>query len=454
VPFELTDRQRRLIDAILVIATIAIAFVVLGYVADLFYAFGDILLVFFLAWLLSFILLPVISGLQRLIPRLPQAAAVIAVYVAVVALFLGLIVQVSSSIAASTAQFIQDAPELEVQLEQFLRELEGRLATLGFTVDLVGQAPLIVQNLQSFASQLVGPVQAIALASVGVLGSLLIIVILSVYIAVDRTAILAFLYRLVPPGYATEARLLQVSVSRSFGGFLRGQSIMGLTYGALAAIVNIAFGLEYGAATAAIAGALHAIPFFGPFVSWLPPVAVALLLHPEIVLPVLAVMGVGWFLTMNVLQPRLMAGAVGIHPVVVLGSVLVGARIAGIPGAIFGIPMAAVLSAFFFHWYGRSRETGTVADRAAARIATREGRRVRRPREPIPGVDEDVADVRASPALMARPMKPAKGRRGAPGVAGGDPERQGPEAAAPGLPAADPALGGGGPPLAAGEAER
>jgi len=61
-------------------------------------------------------------------------------------------------------------------------------------------------------------------------------------------------------------------------------------------------------------------------------------------------MGAGWFLTMNVLQPRLMSGSVGIHPIVVLLSVLIGNKIAGIPGAIFGIPIAAVISAFFFYF--------------------------------------------------------------------------------------------------------
>ncbi len=74
------------------------------------------------------------------------------------------------------------------------------------------------------------------------------------------------------------------------------------------------------------------IPFFGPFVSWLPPVAVALLLQPESFLPTLIIMGIGWFVTMNILQPRLMSGAVGIHPIVVLGSVLIGSKIAGIVG--------------------------------------------------------------------------------------------------------------------------
>ena len=78
-------------------------------------------------------------------------------------------------------------------------------------------------------------------------------------------------------------------------------------------------------------------------------------------------MGIGWFFVMNVLQPRIMQGAVGIHPIVVLGSVLIGGRIAGIPGAIFGIPIAAVVSAFFFQFLHRDVRRPNRRRRAAKR---------------------------------------------------------------------------------------
>ena len=107
-----------------------------------------------------------------------------------------------------------------------------------------------------------------------------------------------------------------------------------------------------------------AIPFFGPFVAWAPPVLVALVHGPEATLGTLLVMAVGWLVVMNVLQPRLMAEALRIHPIIVLGSVLVGGKIAGISGAIFGIPIAAVLSALLLHSIGRQR-------RGAAPVAAR-----------------------------------------------------------------------------------
>ena len=125
---------------------------------------------------------------------------------------------------------------------------------------------------------------------------------------------------------------------------------------------------------------------------------VAVFFAPTAVLPALIIMIAGWFVLMNVIQPRLMAEAVGLHPVVVLGSVMVGSKLAGIPGAIFGIPVAAVFASFFFYYLGRNRDTGSVALRAARRVEEREGRPIRVPRLPQAGQDQEVESAQASDA--------------------------------------------------------
>ena len=181
-------------------------------------------------------------------------------------------------------------------------------------------------------------------------------------------------------------------MARSFGGFLRGQALMGVVYFVISLVTSLVFGLPLAALTSVTSGLLQAIPFFGPFLSWAPPVVAALLFKPEALVPTAIVMFVGWFVVMNVLQPRIMRDAVGIHPIVVLGSVLIGSRIAGIPGAIFGIPIAAVVSSFFFQYLHRTTGDRSVAGRAARRLSEREGRPVHVPREPTPGQASDVPD--------------------------------------------------------------
>jgi predicted PurR-regulated permease PerM len=386
-----TDRQRRWLSAVLVLGTLVLAIVLLSLVGSIFFAFGDIVLVFFLAWLLAFILSPGVNGLTRLVPFLPRIGAVVLVYALLVGAIILAVVLVAGAVASSISDFVNSVPTLRQDLPTLLAPWQGRLNGLGLNqIDLVAQATSFLDNLANYAVALAGPVQQLAVASLGAMGNVLIVLILSLYMVVDRDDILSFLFRLVPPAYKEEARLLETSVARSFGGFLRGQAILGVVYAAVALLTSAVLHLPYLAITTVVAGGLMAIPFFGPFLSWAPPVVVALLAQPDATVPTAILMGVGWLVVMNVLQPRLMQEAVGIHPLVVLGSVLVGSKIAGVTGAIFGIPIAAVISAFFFHFLIISREPSPVATRAARRLEAREGRPVRVPREPAPGVDPDV----------------------------------------------------------------
>ena len=107
-------------------------------------------------------------------------------------------------------------------------------------VDLVAQAEAALGNLDQIAGALVAPLQQIAVASLSVVGTMLIVFFLSIYMVLDRDAVLAFLFRIVPPSYSEEARLLETSVSRSFGGFLRGQALMGFVYFLIALGTNAA----------------------------------------------------------------------------------------------------------------------------------------------------------------------------------------------------------------------
>ena len=318
-------RDRRLLSALLILGVIAVFFTIVSQLSQLFFYFGDIFLTFFLAWLLAFIISPLVSRIVDAIPRLPRAAATILVYVAVVLVLVLIVVVAAGALATSITQFAASIPDIRTNLPTMIAPWQQWLDSIGLgQIDLLAQAQAALANLDDIAAALIAPLQAIAVASLSVVGTLLIVFFLSIYMVLDRDDILAFLFRIVPPAYAEEARLLETSVSRSFGGFLRGQALMGAVYFLIALGTNLVLGLPLAALTSVLAGLLQMIPFFGPFISWAPPVVVALVLQPESALPALILMGAGWIVVMNVLQPRIMQGAVGIHPIVVLGSVLIG----------------------------------------------------------------------------------------------------------------------------------
>ncbi|MEO8229759.1 MAG: AI-2E family transporter [Chloroflexota bacterium] len=389
----LSRRQARLIDILLLLGTIGLGIVVIGMLGQVFFAFGDIILIFFLAWLIAFTLSPVVRWIVEHVPGLPRVVAVVLIYLLLIVGLLAIVVFIAQALATGISEFITALPQLIANLPGILAPLQSSLDQFGFRqVDLQALAGQLLQTLQDSATAIVGPLQSIAVASIGAMGTVLIVTILSVYIVLDQERIQAFLNRMVPPAQREDVRHLEHSVSRSFGGFLRGQTAIGFAYAAIAMATSALLGLDFIAVTTAASGLLMAIPFFGPFVSWAPPVIVAVFTEPGLILPTLVIMMIGWFIVQNVLQPRLMADAVGLHPIVVLASVIVGSKIAGVSGAIFGIPIAAVISSLFFHYLEIFGEDRTVAARAARRVESREGRRIRVPREPQPGVDADVVE--------------------------------------------------------------
>ena len=402
-PFHLSDREHRWLTALLILGTVAVTFVVIYFVTDLVAYFSDVIMIFFLAWLLAFILSPLASALVHLFPRLPRAIAVILVYALLICALVLAILLVAQQLYTSINSLVNQWPSDE-RLTTILQPWQERLNSIGAgQISLHDQVNNLLSNLKNGAGQLAKPLGDVAVASLGIFGNLLFVFFLSLYMAVDRDRIVSFLFRLVPPAYTDEAKLLEHSVSRSFGGFLRGQALSGVIYAAISMTASLLLGLPYMPVTAASSGILQAIPFFGPFISWMPPVLVAVFFAPDALLPALVIMIVGWFVLMNVIQPRLMAEAVGLHPVVVLGSVMIGSKMAGIPGAIFGIPVAAVAASFFFYYLGHMRvDNQPVAVRAARRVEEREGRRVRVPRLPQAGLDEEVEPIQAG--SETRPM--------------------------------------------------
>jgi predicted PurR-regulated permease PerM len=404
------ESERRWLHAVLVLGTAVLALVLVSQVATILVFFSDVLLILLLSWLLAFILSPIANRVLRAFPKLPRVTVVAAIYAA---LFIGLsliVLIVAGNLANSIGNFITQLPTLQARLPDILAGIQATLTNLGLQVDVVSAAQDLFARLGDLGDALVKPLTDLALFSLGIVGNLLLIVFLSLFMVLDQERIVAYINRLVPPGYSQPVRLFESSVSTSFGGFIRGQAIQGLVFGLIAAVTSLAFGLDFLPATSALTGVLQMIPFFGPLVSWIPPVAVAVLTKPDVVVPVLIVMGIGWFVVNNIVVPRVMSSAVGIHPIVVLISVIIGLKIAGIAGAIFALPFAAIIASFFHYFVERNAQVPRdVTTRAAKRVGEREGRQVRVPKPPPVGVAspaDTAPDVAPEPPTTLDPVPP------------------------------------------------
>jgi len=102
-----------------------------------------------------------------------------------------------------------------------------------------------------------------------------------------------------------------------------------------------------------VAGIAMIIPVIGPYLAMAPPLILAVIFNPSSVWWVFVLLFVLQFVVINVMMPRIMGQSVGLHPVVIFAAVLVGARVGGAWGAIFGVPVAAMLYLLVRAFYQR-----------------------------------------------------------------------------------------------------
>jgi predicted PurR-regulated permease PerM len=340
------DRRAEWIEALVILATLAAGFVVLGFLASYFENYFRIILIFFFAWLLAFLISPVADWLQRRLTHLPRPIAVIAVIVPVILIGAIVIVKVVASLAESFIQLAAALPDLAANPPAFLGDLQHWFDGQGIQVDVIGSFQGLLGNVVKGVVDLMLGLFGGLLSAAGTLVDSIVVVSLAVFMAIDRDKIMRVGLDLTPPEKRADVMLFRHSVGSAAAGFLRSQIILGGLYGLWAFLVSVLFGLPFGPATAFLAGLIMAIPIYGPYVSWLPPVIVAFLVRPEVAIVVAIVMLVGWFIDENILAPVVRAGALELHPIVVTFAFLLGAELAGAIGAIVAIPLAAVIQAF------------------------------------------------------------------------------------------------------------
>jgi predicted PurR-regulated permease PerM len=307
-------------------------------------SFSGVFTIIFLAWLLAFVVSPLVDGTAERL-KIGRGKAVGLVYGCVALIFVGF-VMVAASIGVS------EATNLVGRTDEGTATISASLASLqrqfGISTNEIDLAALFRQGearvLPDIKATVGAQSGAIAGTVASIVGTLAIILVLSIFIVSDASGLQAKWRRVMPNRFETQLDLFDRSVGRAFRGFLWSQVVLIAIQIVLTVVVALVFGLPYLFLMCLFAALCMPIPFVGPGLALLPPILIAAAFVPGAFIPVALVLFVVQAIIMNLVVPRLMKKTSGVHPVVTILSVLVGAQIAGIWGALFGLPVAAVIS--------------------------------------------------------------------------------------------------------------
>lgn len=348
-------------------------------------AFRHALLPFAVAFVIAYLLEPLVSRVSRLKLKgraVPRWVAVIGLYLVFFVLLwlFGRVAlpQLWGEIAALSRKgrdfFNEMTPE---RINELSGKIEDWLFSRGIPVELSpansGEPPSryglsldVEHSLRQGLDQLsvavkthffdaMGLLQKVVGGVLGFVFRFFFVLMVAAFMLNDWQRIRGFFRSLAPPDRQGTFDALVDAMDEKLSGVVRGQAIICLVNGTLTALGLLVFRVPFVFVLSTLATLLSAIPIFGTIISSVPIVIIGLTQGFRTGLGILV-----WIIGIHALEayflnPKIMGAHAHLHPVVVAFALLAGELTFGFVGALFAVPVAGILIAVFELAHERAR---------------------------------------------------------------------------------------------------
>ncbi len=306
-----------------------------------FYYISDVLLVIVAAIVIASAIEPAIRRLKR--RNIHRVISVVVMYIVMAAILVGILIFFVPMVINDTVDFLGGLPQT-ISLER----LWSPIRDIGVSSDVMSTAANtisvsdFVNSLRTFiVGTSAGVFQTASFIFGGVLGFILIVV-LSFYLAVQEDGVGDFLRIISPVKHHDYIIDLWARSQRKIALWLQGQVILGIVVGVLVYLVLMIVGIPHALTLALLAAIFEIIPVFGPIISSIPAIMLAFSERG---------LGTGFLLIglyliiyqfeSQLFYPLVVKKIVGISPIVVILALVIGAKLAGVLGALIAVPLSA-----------------------------------------------------------------------------------------------------------------
>ena len=297
------------------------------------------ILILAIAALLAYALAPAVKLLERVLPRF---LAILIVYLIVLCGLSVIVYLVINTAISQVGSLVQNVKLLLTPTTGQASPLISTLLRFGFTQTQIDAA----------GNQIISQAEGLTSSVVPLLSSIFnfildsfVVAVLSIYLLVDGGRVTSWLRNNAPAPLQGRLRFLLNTLQRVVGGYIRGQLALSALIGVLVGGGMALFHIPYAVLLGLLAFVLEFIPVLGTLASGAICVLIALTQGWLTALLVLAYFVVVHILEGDIIGPRVVGKAIGLHPVVSLIALIAGAELFGIVGAIFASPLAGVLQA-------------------------------------------------------------------------------------------------------------
>jgi predicted PurR-regulated permease PerM len=304
----------------------------------------------FIALFLALALNPAVDRLERRTSR--RAAATFVVYIAALAAIAGIALLFIPTLVNQVNDFAHKVPDYIDDVTKG----RGRLGFLQTKYHLVDKARKALR--EGGASKLLGisgTALAVAKGVVTVVVATVTIAFMTFFMLLEGPRWLESFYSLLRPNQRKRWERVGREIYRTVGGYVTGNLLISLIAGGLTSLVLYLTNVPYALALGLIVAILDLIPLAGATIAAIIVGSVAFLHSITAGIIVVVFFIVYQQVENHLLQPLVYGRTVQLSPLAVLISVLVGAELAGVLGALAAIPVAGSLQVVFLDWLSHRR---------------------------------------------------------------------------------------------------
>ena len=308
--------------------------------------FVDAIVILLLSMTVAFLLTPAVNYIGRIkVPRLPATLLVYVIVVAVLAAFgYALVFSLIQQVTSFKDTFVTFFTFLPKAIPDAVTSLQKSFPGIDFNAALTQIRDQAISFAQTAASNALNIVFLIS----GTFLNVFLITVLSFYFVLDGKRIRDNIISVVPQRSLPHVLVFEDALNRVVGKYIRGQLTLAVIVGVLSGLVCIIMGAgmqNYALIVGVLAFLFETIPMVGPALASVPALLISLLLpdpFPRTIWVAVAFVIIQ-MLESNILGPRIVGHAVGLHPVVSIMSLLVFATLFGPFGALIATPIVAAI---------------------------------------------------------------------------------------------------------------
>jgi predicted PurR-regulated permease PerM len=264
-------------------------------------------------------------------------------WLAVITVVLLVLAIIGGFLAAAIPPLAQQTTALADQLPHYAKQLQDHSSELGKLNARYQLEQRLEKLVSTRGTTVVSGLVGAGMFVIGAVGSLLVVVVLTIYFLAGLPRIKLFAYRLAPQSRRARVILLGDEIFTKVGAYVLGNVVTSVIAGIGTFAWMLIFGIPYPVLLGLFVALLDLIPVIGSTIGGIVVTLVALTVSLPVALFTIAFY-VGYRLAEDyLLVPRILGRAVQVPAVVSVVAVLIGGALLGIIGALVAIPAAAAL---------------------------------------------------------------------------------------------------------------